>query len=379
MNAPTRLFPAPIEIEASADPAGRLGELVEIASSALAEARTIDATKDIRDKAEALRVMARVLNNRDLEIDAGKLRLQSEFQLGGMLAQTVSRGRPAENSSDPEHLSRTTLAELGIDRKLSMRAQRLAGLGASTFAERVKAWEAEARRSTGRIVPALIRGADKRARRAVREEILAGNIKALPDERFGVIYADPEWDYQSYSEETGTDRSAVNHYPVSDLTDLQRRRVADIAAPDCILFMWAIVPMLPEAFCLLDAWGFSAFVRDPETGFLGLDKSEGRYVSSAVWQKYKPGAGMGMGHWFRVDHEILLVATRGQPVAPLEGEQYRSVFDEPASRIHSKKPDLVAEMIDAFWPNLPKIELNRRGPPRPGWAAWGNEAEDADA
>jgi N6-adenosine-specific RNA methylase IME4 len=30
-------------------------------------------------------------------------------------------------------------------------------------------------------------------------------------------------------------------------------------------------------------------------------------------------------------------------------------------------------MIEAYFPNLPKIELNRRGSPRPGWEAWGNE------
>ena len=32
-------------------------------------------------------------------------------------------------------------------------------------------------------------------------------------------------------------------------------------------------------------------------------------------------------------------------------------------------------MIEKYYPNLPKIELNRRGLPRPGWEAWGNEVE----
>jgi N6-adenosine-specific RNA methylase IME4 len=34
-------------------------------------------------------------------------------------------------------------------------------------------------------------------------------------------------------------------------------------------------------------------------------------------------------------------------------------------------------MIEQYYPNVPKIELNRRGKPRPGWEAWGNEAEAA--
>lgn len=376
--APARLFAAPIEIEPTTSEA-RLAELVEIAGGALAEARTIVESKDVRDRAEAIRVYARQVNNRDVEIDAGAIRILAEFKLGGMLAETVSRGRPTEKCSESEHLiDRVTLKELGVDRKLSSEAQRLFALGEAEVRDRLDAWREEARRSAGRIIPSLIRGIDKRARRQVREEILARRIMALPDRHYGVIYTDPEWQNDAYSSVTGMDRAAANHYPTSTLAELQQRRVADIAAPDSIMLMWALVPMLAEAFCLLDAWGFAAFVRDPETGFLGLDKTRARYVSSGAWIKYRPGDRMGMGHWFRVDHEILLVATRGKPPAPLQGDQYRSVFDVPASRIHSKKPDLVAEMIEAFWPNLPKIELNRRGPPRPGWDAWGNEVEDAE-
>ena len=33
---------------------------------------------------------------------------------------------------------------------------------------------------------------------------------------------------------------------------------------------------------------------------------------------------------------------------------------------HSAKPEAVLELIEAYFLSLPKIELNRRGPPRPG-------------
>ena len=45
-----------------------------------------------------------------------------------------------------------------------------------------------------------------------------------------------------------------------------------------------------------------------------------------------------------------------------------------AASEHSAKPDEVLKMIEAYFPSLPKIELNCRGVPRPGWDAWGNEA-----
>jgi N6-adenosine-specific RNA methylase IME4 len=52
------------------------------------------------------------------------------------------------------------------------------------------------------------------------------------------------------------------------------------------------------------------------------------------------------------------------------------VIDAPRGR-HSEKPDFVFDMIERQFPHLLKIELNRRGAPRPGWAAWGNEVEAA--
>ena len=55
----------------------------------------------------------------------------------------------------------------------------------------------------------------KRDRRAERERELAAKIVALPDKLYGVIVADPEWKDEVWSEETGMDRAAANHYPVS--------------------------------------------------------------------------------------------------------------------------------------------------------------------
>jgi hypothetical protein len=36
----------------------------------------------------------------------------------------------------------------------------------------------------------------------------------------------------------------------------------------------------------------------------------------------------------------------------------------------------LSEAIEILYPSLPKIELNRRGPPREGWDAWGLEATE---
>jgi N6-adenosine-specific RNA methylase IME4 len=173
----------------------------------------------------------------------------------------------------------------------------------------------------------------------------------LPQKKFGVILADPEWSFETFDPDTGADRSASNHYPTSSLEVIKARPVLDIAADDCVLFLWATVPMLPQALEVMAGWGFA-------------------YRSSAVW--VKPNA--GTGYWFRNRHELLLVGARGNIPCPAQGEQWASVIEAPTGR-HSEKPDAVYELIEAYFPTLPKIELNARTA-RPGWDRWGNESPD---
>jgi N6-adenosine-specific RNA methylase IME4 len=195
--------------------------------------------------------------------------------------------------------------------------------------------------------------ATKADRRAQRELELAGKQAALPSQRYGVIVADPEWRFEPYSRETGMDRAADNHYPTTATEIIAERDVPSIAADDCVLFLWATVPMLEDAMDVLKAWGF-------------------KYKSHAIWDKVH----IGTGYWFRNRHELLLVGTKGDIPAPAMGDQFASVMTI-ARKEHSAKPEQFLELIEEYFPNLSKIELNRRGLPRPGWDAWGYEVENA--
>src|SRR5690348_13076639 len=73
--------------------------------------------------------------------------------------------------------------------------------------------------------------------------------------KYGVIYADPPWHFRNWSAK-GTGRNAVSHYDCLDFDALSALPIADLAAEDCALFLWAIDPLLPRAFDLLRAWGF---------------------------------------------------------------------------------------------------------------------------
>jgi N6-adenosine-specific RNA methylase IME4 len=189
----------------------------------------------------------------------------------------------------------------------------------------------------------------KQAARETRESQLAAKQLALPAKRFGVIYADPPWRFEPWSRETGMDRAADNHYPTMTLEEIADLDIASIAADDCVLFLWATGAMDPRAHEVMRAWGFD-------------------YRSQFVWVKDRAGT----GYWNRNQHELLLIGVRGDIPAPAPGTQFASVIAAAVGE-HSEKPTCFHELIEAYFPTVPKIELNARKA-RKGWARWGFEA-----
>ena len=195
----------------------------------------------------------------------------------------------------------------------------------------------------------------KAARRSQRERELGAKQTKLPERKYGVIVADPEWRFEPRSRETGIDRSADNHYPTSPTEAIIARDVASIAADDCALFLWATAPMLPQALMVMAAWGFE-------------------YKTHLIWHKMRSGKARGTGYWATGEHELLLIGARGQIPAPATA-MCGSFIAAPWQGRHSAKPEIFLQIIEREFPTLPKIELNRRGPPRLGWSAWGNEVQ----
>jgi hypothetical protein len=147
----------------------------------------------------------------------------------------------------------------------------------------------------------------KRYQRAAREATMnppAPLGEAFAGQRFGVIYADPPWPYESWSEK-GRDRTPDNHYPLMEEAEIAALPVAEKAARNCVLFLWTTVPQAAMAHRVIEAWGFT-------------------YRSQWVWDKVD----IAMGHWARNRHEVLMIATRGDVVAPAPGEQPESIICE---------------------------------------------------
>ena len=92
--------------------------------------------------------------------------------------------------------------------------------------------------------------------------------------------------------------AAENHYPTMSIDELCALPVAQLAAPDSALFLWATFPQLPEALRLIEAWGFTY----KSVAFVWLKKN--RRADSWFY---------GLGFWTRGNAEICLLATRGHP------------------------------------------------------------------
>jgi N6-adenosine-specific RNA methylase IME4 len=333
----------------------------DAAVRALNAATTVDEITKVRAEAEAMKAYARQAKDSRLLSMAAKIKRRAERRLGQIMkaqAKTVGKakgsagqGRPAKGGvrKTPPNDGPPSLAEAGIDKNLAKRAREAAAVSEKVFEEQVETLGEEIIKAADR----QLTQASKGDRRDQRERELAAKQKALPDKRYGVILADPAWRFEPYSRKTGMDRAADNHYPTQTVDEIKALDVPSISADDSILFLWVTVPLLDRGIEVLKEWGF-------------------RYVSNFAWVKNKNGT----GHWNLNRHEHLLVGTKAKIPAPTHGTQWSSVI-EAARGAHSDKPEAVLEMIEAYYPNIPKIELNRRGPPRPGWDAWGNELEEA--
>ena len=72
------------------------------------------------------------------------------------------------------------------------------------------------------------------------------------NKKYGIIYADPPWQYARST----IPGAAEKHYPTMPIPEICALPVAELAAKDSALFLWATFPQLKEAFRVIEAWGF---------------------------------------------------------------------------------------------------------------------------
>jgi len=129
----------------------------DVACRAIAEAASFDEVQDIADKAIALQEYARRSKNREMETQCAEIRIRAERRLGELLAQTpkatggdAQRTRFQKGTESPP-----TLAESGIDKKLSSRAQKLAKVAPDEFERQLAEWRQRIGNENERVIAKL--------------------------------------------------------------------------------------------------------------------------------------------------------------------------------------------------------------------------------
>lgn len=178
---------------------------------------------------------------------------------------------------------------------------------------------------------------------------------AVVEGQYSTVVADPPWRYGN----TSTRGAAEDHYPtmsIAELCDLDIAR--ERSAEQSHLYLWTTAGHLPEAFKVMDAWGFT-------------------YKTYLVWVKPQ----MGMGNYFRVSTELVLFGIKGG--MRTQDRALMNWFEVKRGK-HSAKPELFYDMVAKASPG-PYLELFARcrkdsqlicrcSQCRLGWETWGNEA-----
>lgn len=150
-----------------------------------------------------------------------------------------------------------------------------------------------------------------------------------------------------------TAKGAGGQYGTMGMAAICAMPVEALAAPDCLLWLWATNPLLPQCLRVLDAWGFTF-------------KTAGHWAKQTVHGKQA----FGTGYILRCAGEPFLIGTRGKPKTE---RSVRSVIMGQV-REHSRKPDEAFAAAEALMPKARRCELFSRQP-RPGWTTWGDEAD----
>jgi N6-adenosine-specific RNA methylase IME4 len=157
--------------------------------------------------------------------------------------------------------------------------------------------------------------------------------------KFSTIYADPPWAYENEASRA----AASNHYRTMAVDEICALPVRELAENNAHLHLWTTNAFLREAFDVIDAWGF-------------------RYTSCFVWLKER----LGMGNYWRVSHEFLLLGVRGSLTF-----RDRSIQSWLKHRrgVHSRKPWPLRLLIERVSPG-PYLELfGREEIPNSAWTA----------
>ena len=178
--------------------------------------------------------------------------------------------------------------------------------------------------------------------------------------KYPTIVIDPPWPY----ERTHGQGIAEREYELMTWDDLAALGplIAQVAAPDCAIFMWTTAPLLIETVAMVNQWPL-------------------RYITKAFsWVKTtRNGVWFGIGSYTASNTEDVWLLSNGTPERRAKNvSQVVPTYDAmiaPRTK-HSKKPEAIQDAIEALVYG-PYLEIFARRH-RKGWTTIGNEIDGLD-
>ncbi|WP_176731403.1 MT-A70 family methyltransferase [Bradyrhizobium elkanii] len=350
----------------------------------LAEATTFDKNKVLRRNLDHIKLHAKQIEDRELIEDATIWQIRAERELGLMLAAAkaagqITEGRVAKGSKVEPDPDRVTLKEIGVDKRLSAKAQKAAAMDDASF-EQLEEKTRDKIKSGGAILVDPINAAAKDAELAGRRQAHAERTKdggSIADlgrmvaegRKFGSIGSDPQWKFLTRSA-AGEGRSANIHYKTEEVDKIKDLPVGQLLADDGAFYMWMVDWCPQDALDLLAHWGLehitTAFTWVKTNPNIGLEPVDDIFDNS-TWH-------MGQGYWTRANPEQCWFATKADAKKKPKRlyADVRQLIVAPVME-HSRKPDEWLDRIERLTEG-DYLELQARRTRR-GWVSWGDELE----
>ncbi len=173
--------------------------------------------------------------------DLAEVLLDAEAKLGEMLAVI-----PDYHSSGKGTMKRKELP-LGITKKESHFAQQI-----QTHPEIVETTKAKAREEA-RVVTS--REVLKEIQKEKQRQQQPAPLSEMPKDKWQTIVIDPPWPIKKILREERPIQDVVDYTPLT-IEQIGELSISEIAADNCHIYLWTTHKFLPDAFDILEGWGF---------------------------------------------------------------------------------------------------------------------------
>lgn len=231
----------------------------EAVRQALMEAHSIDEVKDVRDKAEALRLyMRQAGESLEMQNAVAEIKLRAERRAGEILAE-MERGKPGpaprdkrqpdaylppENPRQADASFQARISEEGISEPTARRWQTIAAVPE----ERFEAHIAKAKAMKNELTTASMLRLAQSLRQSERQDI------PPPVGFYRCLIIDPPWPIKKILREVHPNQIELD-YPTMTLEEIAELPIAALADPaGCHIYLWVTHKFLPAGLRLFERW-----------------------------------------------------------------------------------------------------------------------------